>query len=300
MSLIVLGTVALDNVRTPVGKRRNLLGGSASHFAMGARLFTPVEISAVIGSDFPRKYLNFLRKKGINLEALIIRPGKTFQWDGEYKEEDLNTALTLNTELGVLTGFIPVLTKRQKKIPYVFLANYDPDIQFQLLQLMVRPSFIGLDTMNLWIMNKRRSLLRLMKHANLFVVNDGEARMLTGKGNLIKAVKELHHKGPEIIVVKKGEHGVIVYCERFMFSIPAYPIEKVVDPTGAGDTFAGGLMGWLAKVKRINEKSLKEAVLHATTVACFNVEGFGLSKTANLTLSQVHQRMRQLIKYIRI
>ncbi len=300
MSLIVLGTVALDNVKTPAGIRKCMLGGSAAHFAMSARLFTQVELSAVVGKDFPKRHLKVLREKNINLEALVLSDGKTFQWDGEYKKEDMNVAVTIKTELGVLMGFVPKLTPRQKKIPHVFLANYDPDVQIRLLELMERPKLIGLDSMNLWIMHKKKSLLRLMKRIDLFVANDMESRMLTGEDNLIKAAKKLRRMGPELIVIKKGEHGVIFYGDDILFSIPAYPVEEVVDPTGAGDTFAGGLMGFLASGGRCTPKALKKAVLYATTVACFNVEGFGMSRTAKLTRSDIDHRMKRLVQYVSV
>lgn len=298
MSLLVLGTVALDNVTTPHGQRRDMLGGSAAHFSMSASLFTEVHLVAVVGRDFPKKHLDFLKRKGINLTSLKVADGKSFRWEGEYKKEDLNTALTLATELGVLVGFDADVAHHQRGIPNVFLANIDPDIQMGLLQMMNTPQLVGLDSMNLWIHHKRDSLLKLMKHVNLFVANDGEARALTGEHNLLKAAKALRRLGPQLIVVKKGEHGVLFYSDRLQFSFPAYPVEEVVDPTGAGDTFAGGLMGYLSKTKKVNEKNLKQAVIYATTLASFNVEGFGMEKTSPLTIPKVHQRMKKLLKFI--
>ena len=298
MSLIVLGTVALDNIKTSKGHHKALLGGSAAHFSMSARLFTKVHLVGIIGEDFPSKHIQFLQKKGIDLTSLITRNGKSFQWHGEYKDEDLNTAITLSTEIGVLMDYRPQIATHQRRLPSIFLANIDPDIQLQLLRLMEKSKFIGLDSMNLWITHKEKALRLLMKKINLFVLNDGEATQLTGETNLIKAAKRLRTMGPELIVIKKGEHGVLFYCDRFMFTFPAYPVEHVVDPTGAGDTFAGGLMGYLSTVKRINETSLRKAVIYATTLASFNVEGFGLAKTALLTLPQVHARMKKLIKFI--
>ncbi len=298
MSLLVLGTVALDNVKTPSGLRRDLLGGSAAHFSMSARLFTDVHLVAVIGKDFPKKHIGFLRRKGISLDSLLQGEGKTFRWDGEYKQEDMNTALTIATEIGVLASFIPEVAPHQRNIPNIFLANIDPDIQMSLLKIMSIPQLIGLDSMNLWIQHKRESLVRLMKKVDLFVANDGEARSLTGEHNLIRAAKALRRMGPKWIVVKKGEHGVLFYSDQVQFSFPAYPLEEVVDPTGAGDTFAGGLMGYLSKVKKIDEKSLKKAVVYATAIASFNVECFGLAKTASLTLPIVHDRMKKLVKFI--
>ena len=298
MSLLVLGTVALDNVKTPCGIRRNMLGGSAAHCAMGACLFTKVHLVAIVGKDFPKKYIDFLQKKGIDLTSLKAGTEKTFHWHGEYRKENLNTAFTLATELGVLSDFIPDITLHKRNIPNVFLANIDPDIQLGLLQRMHFPKLVGVDSMNLWIKHKRKSLLKLLKKTDLFVANDTETRMLSKEYNLIKAARALRRLGPKLIVVKKGEHGVLFYSDTFRFSFPAYPIEDVVDPTGAGDTFAGGLMGYLSRVRKIDAGALKKALLYATTVASFNVEGFGIAKTANLTKKTVKERMTLFKKFI--
>lgn len=298
MSLIALGTIALDHVKTPSGSREELLGGSVAHFSMSARHFTPVHLVAVVGNDFPQKHLEHLKKRGIDLTSVQLGKEKTFRWRGEYKPGDLNTAVTLETILGVLMNYEPTIADHQKRFPNVFLANFDPDIQIKLLSLMKKPKLIGLDSMNLWIEHKRPSLLKLMKKVDLFVANDAEARALTGEGNLIKAAKALRKIGPALIVVKKGEHGVLFYSDKFMFSFPAYPVEHVVDPTGAGDTFAGGLMGYLSKVNKLDEKSLKQAIVYGTTIASFNVQGFGMEQTENLTLSKIHQRMKQFLKFI--
>lgn len=300
MSLVVLGTVALDHVKTPSGSKKDMLGGSAAHFAMSARLFTEVHLVAVVGRDFPERHLDFLRRKGIDLTSLKIGKDKTFRWRGEYKKEDLNTALTLATELGVLQHYIPEVADHQRHMPNVFLANCDPDLQIELLSHLKDPRLIGLDSMNLWITHKQRSLRRLMKMVHLFVANDGEARALTGEHNLIAAAKRLCRMGPRMIVIKKGEHGVLFYSDRFMFSFPAYPVEKVVDPTGAGDTFAGGLMGYLSKARKADERSLRKALLYATTVASFNVQGFGMAMTAPLTMREVEQRARRLVRFFSV
>lgn len=298
MSLLVLGTVALDNVKTPHGERREMLGGSATHFAMSARLFTDVHLVAVIGKDFPQRHISLLKRKGINLSSLKTGDGKSFRWEGEYKKEDLNTALTLATELGVLVGFDPDVAQHQRGIPNVFLANIDPDIQMGLLSIMQKPRMVGLDSMNLWINHKRESLLKLMKRVNLFVANDGEARSLSGEQNLIRAARALRRLGPQLVVIKKGEHGVLFYSDTIKFSFPAYPVDEVKDPTGAGDTFAGGLMGYLSKAKTINARTLKTALIYGTTLASFNVEGFGLEKTATLTPEKVEHRKKELLDFI--
>jgi len=299
-ALAVVGTVALDNVKTPSGHKRDLLGGSAAHFSMSARLFTPVHVVAVVGRDFPEKYTKFLCGKGVNLASLEKGSGSTFRWDGEYKKEDFNTALTLATRLGVLESYVPNISHAHRRLPYVFLANIDPDVQTALLRKMISPRFVGLDSMNLWINIKRKSLLSLMKKVHLFVANDGEARALTGETNLIKAAKSLRRRGPQFVVIKKGEHGVLFYSDRFMFSYPAYPVETVVDPTGAGDTFAGGLMGFLSRAQKLGEKTFRKAIVYATILGSFNVEGFGMAKTAPLTMSSVQQRMDRFLKFISI
>ncbi|MBF0385550.1 MAG: sugar kinase [Candidatus Omnitrophica bacterium] len=298
MSLIALGTVAIDNIKTSDGEKRGLLGGSASHFSMSARFFTKVFLSGIIGSDFPEKYKQLFRQKKIDTTAIVVKPGKTFEWDGEYKKENYNSAITLKTELGVITEYKPKLTKEQKNIAHVFLANLDPGSQLAFLNEMNSPKLIGLDSMNLWITNNRPELLKLIRKAHIYFVNDGEARLLTDEHNLLKAAKVLKALGPKIIILKKGEHGVIVFGDNCQFAFPAYPVEHVVDPTGAGDTFAGGVMGYLSKAGRVNEKTLRQAVLYATTIASFNVEGFGLANTSALTAHQVEGRLKQLINFI--
>lgn len=298
MSLIALGTVALDNIKTDSGIKKKLMGGSAAHFAMSARLFTKVHLASVVGGDFPAQHVQLLRRKGINLDSLIESDGKTFQWHGEYKKGDYNRAITHSTELGVLSNYVPQVAVHQADIPNVFLANLGPDVQMKFLRLMRHPKFVGLDSMNLWISTMRQDVLKIMKKVNLFVLNDGEAGMLTDETNLIKAAQRLRKMGPQLVVIKKGEHGVLFYCDRFMFAFPAYPVDHVVDPTGAGDTFAGGLMGYLSKAPRVTETALRRAVIYATTLASFNVEGFGVAKTAPLTMTQVNARMNRLRKFI--
>ena len=290
MSILVLGTVALDTVKTPFGKGKHMLGGSAAHFAMAARLFTQVNLVAIVGEDFPKKYIDFLRQKGLVLTSLIKSEGETFKWSGEYRG-DLNTALTLSTELGVLLAFKPRVSKEQRGIKNIFLANIDPDLQSHLLSHMRSPELVALDSMNYWIDNKRKSLLRLLKQADIYVANDQEARSLSGEVNLLKAAKSLRSRGPKMVLIKKGEHGVLFYSDKFIFSLPAYPTDKVIDPTGAGDTFAGGFMGYLAKVKKINALNLKRALAYGTVAASFNIEGFGLKRTALLSAKDLKGRL---------
>jgi sugar/nucleoside kinase (ribokinase family) len=297
MSIIVLGTVALDSVKTPFGKRECMLGGSAVHFAMSARLFTSVNLVAIVGEDFPQRYIDFLHKKGINLASLIRTEGKTFKWQGRY-EGDLNTALTLGTELGVLSTFKPALSSEQKNIKHIFLANVDPDMQRHLLTHVRSPHLVGLDSMNYWIKHKRRALKRLLKQVDIYVANDAEARDLSGEHNLIRAARRLRSLGPKIVLIKKGEHGVILYSDKFIFSLPAYPTDKVIDPTGAGDTFAGAFMGYLTKVKRVDSQHLKKAVVYGTIAASFNVEDFGLNRTSWLKIKHLEERLGDFKKFV--
>jgi len=300
MSILVLGTVALDNVKTPFGQRKQMLGGSAAHFAMAARIFTKVNLVAIVGKDFPQRHIKFLEAKGINLSALIREAsGKTFQWSGEYKG-DLNTAITLNTELGVLNTFKPEISEEQKRIEHVFLANVDPDIQRHLLGHMRLPKLIALDSMNYWISNKRKSLLRLLKEVDIYVANDQEARSLSQEHNLIQAARALRSFGPKMVLIKKGEHGVLFSSDKFIFSLPAYPADKVVDPTGAGDTFAGGFMGYLAKSKKVNIQNLKKALVFGTIAASFNIEDFGLERTSKLAMKDLNKRLKHFKKCILI
>ncbi|MDD5254866.1 MAG: PfkB family carbohydrate kinase [Candidatus Omnitrophica bacterium] len=290
MSLIVLGTLALDTVKTPFGKRTEMLGGSAVHFSMSARLFTGVNLVAVVGKDFPARHIDFLRRKKVVTSSVIVAEGKTFRWEGEYRG-DLNSALTLNTRLGVLSAFNPVVASHQRKIKNVFLANIDPDLQQRLLTYLHAPRLIGVDSMNFWIEHKRASLLKLLKKAHIYVANDQEARSLTGEHNLIKAARGLSAFGPAMVLIKKGEHGVLFYAQKLIFSLPAYPTDKVIDPTGAGDTFAGGLMGYLASTKKLDEAALKRAILYGTVAASFNVEAFGLERTARLSRADLDRRL---------
>ncbi|MCM8796469.1 MAG: PfkB family carbohydrate kinase [Candidatus Omnitrophica bacterium] len=297
MSILVLGTVALDTVKTPYGRRTKMLGGSAVHFSMAARLFSDVHLVAGVGKDFPRHHVDFLKQKGIVLTSLIRSEGKTFQWIGQY-QGDLNTALTISTELGVLITFKPRISAEQRDIKNIFLANIDPELQECLLAHMHSPRLVALDSMNYWINNKPRQLRRLLKKVDIYVANDQEARVLSGEDNLIRAAKYLRSCGPKMILIKKGEHGVLFYTDRFIVSLPAYPTDKVIDPTGAGDTFAGGFMGYLTKTGRVNAASVKKALVYGTIAASFNVEGFGMEKTSGLTLEALNRRLNKFRKAV--
>jgi sugar/nucleoside kinase (ribokinase family) len=268
-----------------------MLGGSAVHFAMSARLFTRVSLVAVVGQDFPAAHLDFLRRKGVILSSLRSAEGKTFRWEGEYRG-DQNYAITRKTELGVLSAFKPSVAGQDRKTACLFLANVDPDIQMHLLGQMRGLRLVGLDSMNFWIQHKRPSLLKALGRVDIYVANDQEARDLTQETNLFKAARSLRRLGPKMVLVKKGEHGLLFYSDRFRFVLPAYPVEEVIDPTGAGDTFAGAFMGYLARAKRISRAQLRQALALGTVAASFNVEAFGVEATSRLDMGKLAKRLR--------
>lgn len=299
MSLTVLGTVALDNLITPEGKKENLLGGSASHFCMSASHFVETHFVGVIGEDFPEQHLSFLKGKQIGMSSLTRQQGETFRWVGEYKADNLNQAITHETHLGVLETYQPALSAEHPETDFVFLANYDTDHQLFFLRSLKNKPFVGLDSMNLWIDIKRDQLLELVSEVDLFVLNDTEAKELSGEDNIIKAAQKLLSLGPKYMIVKKGEHGVLVLSQDWMFGFPAYPVTDVVDPTGAGDTFAGGLMGYLAKSGDLSEASFRQAAIYGTIFSSFNVEGFAMDETAELTWDQVEERKKKFLDFMK-
>ena len=300
MSLMILGTVAIDNIKTTKEERKNLLGGSASYCAMSARLFTEVEIISVIGEDFPQEHIKTLEDKGIRLDSLTRLKGKTFQWDGEYSQDDWNNAKTLQTELGVLLEYVPEVKRNKEEITHLFLGNFDPGIQKKSLESINKEkTFIGMDTMNLWLDIKKSEVEELIKQVNLFILNDSEAKMLTNENNLIQAIKKINKMGPEIVIIKKGENGVLALYEGELTSYCAYPIEEVIDPTGAGDTFAGAIMGIIHKENKINQEILKKSLKYATIMSSFNVQGFGMNKIKDLNKELIDERLNKYMKYIK-
>ena len=294
-NLLVVGSVAFDHVKTPSGEREESLGGSATYFSHSASFFSPVKLVAVIGDDFPQKYIDDLNKKNIDTSGLIRQSGKTFRWQGSYMN-DLNEAETLETNLNVFESFQPVLPENYKDTPFVFLANIDPDLQLSVLEQVKSPKFVACDTMNLWIDIKKDSLLNLLKKIDLLILNDAEAKMLSGKSNLIEAAKNIQSIGPKSVIVKKGEHGSLLVYENDLFVLPAYPIESVVDPTGAGDTFAGGTIGYLCKHGATSFSDLKKAIAYGTVMASFNVEDFSMDNLIGLTQDRIAARLDNLLK----
>ncbi len=294
--LMVVGTVAIDSVETPFGKKDSVFGGSASYFSYAASFFTPIELIAVVGQDFPEEYRNILKERPIGLEHLTTGSGKTFHWKGKY-ETDLNTAHTLDTQLNVLLDFKPQL-KAGHEPEYLFLANIDPVLQLDVLNQVKRPKckFIACDTMNFWISGKRSELANVLKRVDMIVLNDGEARQLAGEANLFRAARKIQGMGPGTVIIKKGEHGALLFYGPQFFVLPAYPLEEVFDPTGAGDTFAGGVMGYLVKTGEINFENLKRAIVYGAVVASFTVEAFGLERLRKLQNADIETRLTQFRK----
>jgi len=295
MSVLVVGSVALDTIRTPFGKANNILGGSATFSAVSASVFAPVRLVAVVGEDFPKKHLALLKSKRIDLEGLKKAPGKTFRWEGKYGW-DFSSPTTIATHLNVFGKFNPKIPPSYRKSKYVFLANIDPQIQEKVLNQVDKPKIVACDTMNYWIENKRKQLLKLLKKVDVCFLNEAEAKELTGEANLVKAGKEVLKLGPPVVIIKKGEHGVLLFSQKHIFATPAYLLESVYDPTGAGDTFAGGFMGYLAKNKKCNQQSLREAVVYGNIMATFAVEDFSLRRLEKVTALDVRKRLKEFKK----
>jgi sugar/nucleoside kinase (ribokinase family) len=291
--VLVVGSIALDTIDCPGGRCEEVIGGSATYFALAASLFAPVSIVAVVGDDFPPDALDSLRSRGIDTAGVSTEPGRTFRWVGRY-EGDLNAAITERTELGVFADFAPDIPEHLRDAEYLFLANIGPALQMDVLEKMAGPRLTALDTMNYWIERTRDDLLNVVGRVDALVMNDAEARMLTGENNLIKALDELVEMGPEYAVVKKGEHGAVLMGRDFYFVVPAFPVSSVADPTGAGDSFAGGLMGWLARTDDVSPANLCRAIAYGTAVASFTVEGVSIDRLANVTLEEVQERLAKL------
>jgi sugar/nucleoside kinase (ribokinase family) len=291
MPVLVVGSIALDTVKTPVEEHADLLGGSASYAALGASFFTHVNLVGVVGEDFPREHLDFFGSRRIDLTGLQIVPGKTFRWSGEY-HWDLNTRTTLSTELNVFEHFTPTLPEPYRSSAYVLLANIAPGLQSHVLDQMTQPHFIVADTMNLWIDIARADLLALLPRVDMLILNDGEARELTGETSLIKAGAQIRRLGPRYVAIKKGEHGCLLFGENQFFSCAAYPLEDIHDPTGAGDMFAGGLAGYLASLDQgtVGFDQLRKAVVYGSVLASFNVEAFSLNRMRKLTYQDIEDR----------
>jgi sugar/nucleoside kinase (ribokinase family) len=290
MSLLVVGSVAFDAVETPFGKCDQMLGGSASHFSISASFFTDVSIVGVVGGDFTEADGEVFRERNIGTGDLeCISDGKTFRWAGRY-EYDLNVAHTLDTQLNVFADFKPKLSDVSKASRLLFLGNIQPDLQREVREQMPNAELVALDTMNLWIENTRDSLVRTIKGVDVVIINDAEARQLTGIPNLIKAAREILTWGPKALIVKRGEYGAALFTAENYFAIPAYPLESVFDPTGAGDTFAGGFMGYLSSQEQLDEAAMRRAMIFGSVMASFNVEEFGTNRVRRLTHAEINER----------
>ena len=298
--LLVVGSVALDSVETPFGKVREVLGGSATYFSYSASFFTQVRLVATVGEDFPDAHLRLLEDRGVDTAGLQTSAGRTFRWTGEYGY-DLNEAKTLETQLNVFAEFRPVLTDGLGRVPYLFLANIDPELQLDVLrQMKERPRLIALDTMNFWIQRKREALRRVLSEVDVITINDGEARQLASEPNLIRAARAISAMGPKTVVVKRGEYGAFLMTDGTLFFVPAYPLESVYDPTGAGDTFAGGFMGYLAAQDRVDAAAMRRAIVYGTVMASFTVEDFSLKRLTLLKPSDIAERYAALHELIRV
>ena len=298
MSVLIVGSTALDSIKTPNAENPRLLGGSASHAAVAASFFSPVKLVGVVGEDFPKRYVQLYRQHKIDLEGLQILPGKTFHWSGEY-EVNMNNRRTLLTELGVFETFTPTLPKAYRNSKFVLLANIGPSLQSHVLDQMQRPKFVVADTMDLWLNIALPDLLKLVKRLDGFVLNDSEAHQLTQEDNVFAALKKIHKLGPKYVIIKKGSHGSILSGPKGIFICPAYPLSRVCDPTGAGDSFVGGMMGYLAAARGTVDANIRRAMVYGSVVASFCCEGFGLMRTTKLKKSEIQKRVAELEKLVR-
>ncbi len=293
MSLLVVGSIALDSVETPFGRRDDVLGGSATYFSTAASFFGPVRLVATVGDDFPQAHVDFLVARGVDVAGLERRAGRTFRWKGRY-EFDLNTAHTLDTQLNVFGDFKPELPAAYLDSRYVFLGNIDPDLQRRVLDQVKAPRFVACDTMNYWISSKRESLLKMLKRVDMLFVNDAEARQLAEEHNIVKAAHRILSFGPRALVVKRGEYGALFFSGDHVFAACAYPLAALFDPTGAGDSFAGGFMGYLARCGREEPDVLRRAIVMGSVLASFAVEQFSLERLATLGRDEIRHRYAEL------
>ncbi len=291
MSIVVVGTVAFDTVETPFGRGENVLGGSATYFSTSASFFTDVSLVAVVGEDFPQEHVDFLASRDIDTAGLARIPGKTFHWSGKYGY-DLNEAQTLETQLNVLMDFRPDLPESYRDAEYLFLANIDPDLQLEVLKQVRNPRLVACDTMNFWISSKPEALREVLRKVDIVVINEGEARQFTGEANLVKAARRILELGCKRLVIKRGEYGVLMFTADSIFAAPAYPLEEVYDPTGAGDTFAGGFMGYLANTGNLSDEGVRQAIIFGSVMASFNVEDFSLNRMKRLSYHEIEARYR--------
>lgn len=298
MSLVIVGSVAFDTLETPHGRREKIVGGSCTYCSLAASFFTQPKIVAVVGEDFPEETIELFKSRGIDVRGLEIQPGKTFHWEARYGD-DPNQRTTIKTELNVFEDFSPQLPPDYTEAEIVFLANIDPDLQDDILSQVKHPKLVAMDTMNLWIKTKPAPLLRVLEKVDVYFANDEEIKMLAKEPNLIKAGKKLLERGPSYIVIKKGEHGALVLGKDSIFGVLAYPCEKVIDPTGAGDSFAGGFLGYLDKIKAFDEEGeIRKASVYGSVLASFAIENFGIDRFKSLPLEDIEKRFIQFKKLV--
>jgi len=290
MSLLVVGSVALDSVETPFGKADEVIGGSANYFSASASHQGPVQLVGVVGSDYPVEKLEPLKARGVDFAGLERAEGESFRWRGRYRH-DLNSAETLETRLGVFSHFRPKLPEGFRDAEFVFLANIDPRLQLDVLRQVRKPKLVACDTMNFWIESRRADLLELLGKVDLITLNDGEARQLTEQANLVQAARWILARGPRTVLIKKGEHGAFMFTRESVFYAPAYPLESVFDPTGAGDSFAGGFMGWLARTRDLTDANLRRAVVLGSAMGSFVVEGFSITRLLEVSRADIEARV---------
>jgi sugar/nucleoside kinase (ribokinase family) len=291
MSVLVVGTVAFDSIETPFGSAERVLGGSAAYFALGASLFTPVRVVGVVGRDFPQEYIDLFTERKIDIEGLRREHGETFHWRGRY-HEDINVRDTLELHLNVLAGFVPHLPQSYRDAEYVFLGNIDPVMQTEVLDQIRAMKLVVCDTMDHWIRESPEELRKVLKRVEMLVINDSEAKLLSGYNNIVQAARAILKMGPKVVLIKRGEYGVLQFSDGSIFATPAYPLEEVFDPTGAGDSFAGGFLGQLARSGDHSERGLRRAIVYGSVVASFTVEDFGVKRLAGVELAAVEERFQ--------
>lgn len=300
MSLVIIGSLAFDTIETPFGRREKIVGGSGTYCSLAASFFTRPNVVGVVGEDFPDETVAFLKSKKIDLKGLEVRPGKSFFWEGHYGE-DPNLRTTIRTEPNVYEDFKPQLPPGYRKSEIVFLANIDPDQQDEILNQFERPKLVAMDTINLWINQKRDSLLKVLEKVDFYFANDEETRLLTGEKNLVKAGKKILEGGPSLVIIKKGEHGALVLGKDLVFGILAHPCEEVIDPTGAGDSFAGGFLGYLDRVEDLHDdREIRRAAVYGSVLASFVIEDFGINRFKTLTTEEIEDRFegfRRLVTF---
>jgi len=295
MSILVVGTVAFDSIETPFGSAERILGGSASYFALAASFFTPVRIVGVIGEDFPAEHLELFKRRNIDTDGIKREKGDTFHWRGRY-HEDINLRDTLELHLNVLSGFVPRLPERYRDAEYVFLGNIDPVMQLEVLNQIQHMKLVVCDTMDHWIRESADNLQKVLKRIEILVINDSEARLLSGQSNVVRAARAILKMGPKVVLIKRGEYGVLQFSDSQVFATPAYPLEEVFDPTGAGDSFAGGFLGQVARSGDASQRGIRRAIVYGSVVASFTVEDFGVKRLTTASLPDIEERFERFVE----